>query len=118
MKTRLADDRENYNLARQEAERVKRIAKQESFEQIGNDLETDFDGAKKLIYHMAKNYRKESQPPSYAIKDENGEKLLTEPRDIELRWRNHFENLLYPPDQDVEEYEVNYKDLYYPSTYK
>ena len=67
MKTRRAEDRENYNLARQEAERVKQIAKQESFEQIGNDLENDFDGAKKLIYHMAKNYRKESQPPSYAI---------------------------------------------------
>ena len=109
MKTRRAEDRENYNLARQEAERVKRIVKQESFEQIGNDLENDFDGAKKLIYHMAKNYRKESQPPSHAIKDENGENLLTEPRDIELRWRNHFENLLNPPNQDVEEYEVNYQ---------
>ena len=64
MKTRRAEDRENYHLARQEAERVKRIAKQESFEQIRNDLENDFDGAKKLIYHMAKNYRKESQSPS------------------------------------------------------
>ena len=88
---------------------MKRITKQESFEQIGNDLENDFDGAKKLIYHMAKNYRKESQPPSYAIKDENGENLLTEPRDIELRWRNHFENLLNPPNQGVVEYEVNYQ---------
>ena len=39
----------------------------------------------------------------------NGENLLTEPRDIELRWRNHFENLLNPPNQDVEEYEVNYQ---------
>ncbi|XP_068235925.1 uncharacterized protein [Palaemon carinicauda] len=45
-----AEDRENYNRARQEVERVNRIAKQESFEQIGNYLENEFDGTKTLIY--------------------------------------------------------------------
>ena len=76
MKTRRDEDRLNYNLAKQEVERVKRIAKQDSWEQIGNDLENDFDGTKKLIYQTAKNYRKESQPPAYAIKDMNEENLF------------------------------------------
>lgn len=31
-------------------------------------------------------YRKESAPPANAIKNQDGTKSLTEPRDIELRW--------------------------------
>ena len=109
MKTHRDEDRLSYNLARQEVERVKRIAKQDSWEQIGNDLENDFDGTKKLIYQTARNYRKASQPPAYAIKDLNEENLLTDPRDIELRWKYYFENLLNPPDEDYEEHYVNYQ---------
>ncbi|XP_068237079.1 uncharacterized protein [Palaemon carinicauda] len=51
----------------------------------------------------------ERERVTYAIKDENGGNLLTEPRYIALRWRNHFENLLNPPGLDVEEFEVNYQ---------
>ena len=66
MKTHRDEDRLSYNLARQEVERVKRIAKQDSWEQIRNDLENYFDGTKKLIYQTARNYRKALQPPAYA----------------------------------------------------
>ena len=61
-------------MARQEVERVKRIAKQDSWEQIGYDLENDFDGTKKLIYQTARNCRKASQHPTYALKDLNEKK--------------------------------------------
>ena len=109
MKTHRNEDRLNYNMAREEVERVKRISKHDSWEQIGNDLENDFDGTRKLIYKTAKNYRKESQPPAYAIKDQNDENLLIDPRDIELRWKSYFENLLNPPDEDYEEHGIDYQ---------
>ena len=94
MKTRRVQDHENYKEARREAERVKSLAKQDCWIKIGGDLEKDLLGTKKLIYNTARNYKKGSQPPTYAIKDPNDGTLLTEAREIELGWKSYFERLL------------------------
>ena len=58
MKTRQPEDRIHYVQRRNEAETIKRDAKQESWNKIGEDLARDMQGTRKLIYCMAKNYRK------------------------------------------------------------
>ena len=94
MKTRRVQDHENYKEAGRETERVKSLAKQNCWIRIGRDLENDLQGTRKLIYNTARNYKKGSQPPTYAIKDPNTETLLTEEREIELGWKTYFERLL------------------------
>ena len=94
MKTRSAEDHIEYIVARRETEIVKRQAKTECWTRLGNDLANDLQGMRKLIYSTARNYRRQSQPPSYAIKDESGLNLLTEEREIQQRWKEHFETLL------------------------
>ena len=94
MKTRRVQDHENYKEARREAEMVKSLPKQDCWMKIGRDLENDLLGTKKLIYNTARNYKKGSQPPTYAIKDPNTGTLLTEEREIELGWKTYFERLL------------------------
>ena len=93
IKTRRAEDREEYVEARRETERIKKREKEQVWIRIGRDLEADLLGTRKLIYNLAKNYRKGSAPPAYAVKGENGE-LLTVPEEISRRWTEYFENLL------------------------
>ena len=53
-----------------------------------------FTRNEKLIYNTARNYKKGSQPHTYAVKDPNDGTLLTEEREIELGWKTYFERLL------------------------
>ena len=48
-----------------------------------------------------KNYRNGSHPPTYAIKSPVDGTLLTDTRDIELGWKNYFENLLNIHNDDI-----------------
>ena len=93
MKTRSVVDRLHYVEARNGAERVKRKAKQDCWNQIGIDLEEDLNGTKKLLYSLAKRYRGKKNEGAYAIKDKSGN-LLTQLEDIGKRWREYFSELL------------------------
>ncbi|XP_076038778.1 uncharacterized protein LOC143023980 [Oratosquilla oratoria] len=112
MRTRQMDDRLEYIKAIKEAERVKNQGKDKTWDKIGKDLAQDLLGTRKLIYKLAKNYRKKSAPPSYAVKDENGEELLTDAEKNDSRWKNYFENLLNIPNNvEQNEPEFNVEEL-------
>lgn len=102
MKTRTQEDRQDYIEKRNQAETIKRTAKKETWQRIGEDLERDTEGTRKLLYTMARNYRKGNQEMSYAVKDESGE-LLMKQEDISERWRDYFEKLLNAEEANNEE---------------
>ena len=66
---------------------------------IGRDLEEDYHGTRKLLYTMAKGYRKINKEKSYSLKDDQGN-LLTELVDADRRWNEYFEGLLNTPEED------------------
>ena len=101
MKTRRIEDHENYKEASRQTEIRKRLSKEQSWKNIGEDLRNDLGGTKKLIYKIAKSYRKGSHPPTYAIKDQIDGTLLTDTREIELGWKNYFESLLNVSNVDL-----------------
>ena len=94
MKTRRQDDRQEYVEKRNSAETIKRRAKNEVWIKIGQELEEDIQGKKKLLYSMAKNYRKGNTESVYTIRNNAGTDLLTEPNEIASRWKEYFEELL------------------------
>ena len=100
MKTRLAEDRLEYIQARNEAQRVKRKAKEDSWKRIGEELKSDFNGTKKLLYNLANDYRGKRHCVSYTVKDKDNQ-LLTEPEKIAERWREYFYGLLNEPNIQV-----------------
>ena len=93
MKTRNINDRLDYEVARRNTEGVKRRAKDDCWRKIGEDLEADMRGTKKLVYSMVKSYRKGENGNIYTVLDKNGN-LLVEQEDITNRWRECFEELL------------------------
>jgi hypothetical protein len=92
IKTRGELERREYVEARRESDRVKRMEKETTWEKIGNELEEDVTGVRKLVFNIAKNYRKSSTPMAKAIKDENGV-LIVNQREIDERWKRFFEGL-------------------------
>lgn len=58
MKTRRQDDRQKYIEIRNNAEIIKKRTKNEVWMKIRQDLEGDIQGASKLLYSMARYYRK------------------------------------------------------------
>ena len=72
---------------------MKRRAKDDCWRKIGEDLEADMRGTKKLVYSMVKSYRKGENGNIYTVLDKNGN-LLVEQEDITNRWRECFEELL------------------------
>ena len=97
MKTRDREDHGTYKVLRNMVKTVKEMAKEESWNNIGNDLENEPTGTRKLIYKLAKAYRKGQTELTYAVKDKNGE-LLVEPDKIAERWKEYFQELLNVPD--------------------
>ena len=109
MKRRRPEDRDAYVIARNEAERVKTAEKNKVWRQIGRDLEQDYKGTKKLLYSMAKSYRKVNKESSDTVKDKNGN-LLVEQEAITARWQEYFNELLNVR-SDAEEEEVEDDNL-------
>ena len=94
MKTRNVIDRETYVNARNRAEEVKRKSKNESWIKIGEDLLQDVHGTKKLLYCMAKNYKRGNTAAVYSVADRDGQNLLVEEEEVAGRWKKYFEELL------------------------
>ena len=78
MKTRHPNDRAAYIVERETTEDVKKRCKREAWEKIGKDLEEDMNGTKKLLFSMAKNFRRGEAGATYTINDENGILLVEE----------------------------------------
>ena len=95
MKTRRPEHRIDYELQRNETERIKRREKAKAWSKIGRDVKEDHTGTKKLLFSMAKNYRGKNNEVSYDIKDKE-DNLLVDPEKISERWREYFEDLLNP----------------------
>ena len=93
MKNRNPEDRAEYVIARNEAERIKKEEKRRIYIKIGEDLKEDYKGTRKLLYSMAKNYRGKNKEITRTIKKDNGT-LLTEPKEVAERWKEYFNDLL------------------------
>ena len=102
LKERTEDSRINYVTLRNESKRTKRKVVDETWERIGRDLEEDYHGTRKLLYSMAKGYRKVNKEKSYSLKDDQNN-LLTEPEDVDRRWNEYFEGLLNTYEERPEE---------------
>ena len=72
MKRRTMENRLEYEHASNEAERIKKRAKREFWERLGGQLEDDFTIGKKLLYSLAKSYRRGSRETCSTIKDKEG----------------------------------------------
>lgn len=92
MKRRNEITRAEYTAARNEAERVSREAKTQAWEKIGDELEQDMKGTRKLIYSAARNYRKREEPTARTVKKEECI-LLTDQEKIDERWKEYFSDL-------------------------
>ena len=68
-KSQRDDDRAEYIIARNETERLKRRAKEDSWRKIGEDLEAHLHGTRKLLYSPAKGYRGKRNEGSYSVKE-------------------------------------------------
>ncbi|XP_076061424.1 uncharacterized protein LOC143037193 [Oratosquilla oratoria] len=63
---------------------------------IGEDLQNDVEGTRKLLFSMAKS-RKDGNEKQFSVKNTTGE-LLTEPERKDERWEEYFRNLLKAPE--------------------
>ncbi len=77
MKTRTPEGREAYTTARREAHKLKRQSKTDAWNTLCKEMKRDVIGTKKLIYQLAKSYRKGQQQRPYKTKD--SDEIITEP---------------------------------------
>ena len=69
MKTRNHQDRVAYIEARRETEKIKISEKSKAWKKIGDELNRDLQGTRKLLYNIARNYRTVNKEIAYAMKD-------------------------------------------------
>ena len=79
----------------------KKKAKYEAWNRLCKDLEQDLNGNKKLLYHMAKSYRKGNQDKSFNIKDSETYHILTARADIDKTWKEYFSKLFNPRNENT-----------------
>ena len=101
MRRRTPENRQEYEIARNEAERVKARAKRDSWKKLGKDLEEDQLGTRKLIYSIAKSYKRGEETVVNTIKSKDGV-LLTDENEVDERWREYFSELLNPQELEDE----------------
>lgn len=77
---------------------------------IGQDLDGDADGTRILLHSMARNYRKGNNESTCVVMNKTRTDLLTEPRKIEERRREYFEELLNGEDMEEEEQNVEIRE--------
>jgi hypothetical protein len=86
MKTRNFEDKLAYEEAYRMMQTAKRNAKGRVWGRIGSDLLQYLAGTRKLLYSMAKNYRRGDSDNTSAMMDREGENLLVEEDKIAERW--------------------------------
>jgi exonuclease III len=93
LKHRDRESRAKYTCMRNKVNSLKKRAKAEMWEKIGEDLKNDFEGTKKLMYSMAKKYRNGEKQFTTHIKDKNGN-MIANKEHINQRWNEYFDELL------------------------
>ena len=94
MKSRTPESREAYTTARREAHKFKRQAKTDAWNTLCKEMERDVIGTKKLIYQLAKSYRKGQQQHPFTIKMKDSDEIITEPEEVKTCWTDYLSNLL------------------------
>ena len=94
MKSRTPESREAYTTARREAHRYKRQSKTAARNTLCEETERDVIGTKKLIYLLAKSYRKGEQQCPFTIQMKYSDEIITEPEEVKTCWTDYFSNLL------------------------
>lgn len=109
LKDRTPESRETYVNQRKSVYYAKKKAKTDMWKQIGQDLDQDLKGTRKLIYSMSKGYknRHDDKPKHATIKDKDGD-MITGQENVASRWVEYFEDLLNVENvnEDGEEEEV------------
>ena len=93
MKRRRPENRRRYEIAGNRSEKVNREDKNRVWKKIREDSKADHFRTKKLLYSMAKNYRRDADEQGEAIKDLNGQQLV-QTEDMSNRSKDYFENIL------------------------
>ena len=103
LKERTPESRETYVNQRKTVYYAKKKAKTDMWSKIGEDLEADLKGTRKLIYSMSKNYknRSDDKPKNATIKDKDGE-MITGQENVAARWVEYFEDLLNVENEEME----------------
>ena len=70
-------------------------AKQGVWEKFGEDMEKDFWAAPKFFWKTIRHLGRGKQGSIQAVYSKDGT-LLTSTEDVFGRWKEHFEDLLYP----------------------
>ena len=94
MKRRTPDNREAYTTTRREAHKFKRQSKKDSWNTLCEEMERDVIRTKKLVYQLAKSYRKGQQQRPFTKKMKDSDEIITEPEDVNKCWTDYFSNLL------------------------
>ena len=94
MKSRTPESREAYTTARREAHTFKGQSKRDSWNTLCEEMERDVIGTKKLIYQLAKSYRKGQQQRPFTIKMKHSDDIITEPEEVKKCWTDYFSNVL------------------------
>ena len=97
LKNRTVETRFSYVEARNKAEIVKRMAKEDTAKRIAEEMAEDSGAQRKKIFRLAKTYRR-SQKKVCNIKDKKRE-ILIRPEDINKRWTEYFDELLNGEEQ-------------------
>ena len=101
LKNRTPENRAAYVKQRNHVNQVKKWARKGMWTRIGNDLQEDVRGTKKLLYSMSKAYksRNDDKPKNTTLKAESGE-IITGQNNVSNRWAEYFQNLLNVTDED------------------
>ena len=110
LKVRTEESRQRYVNLRNTDKTIQNRARDNAWRNIGEDLEKDVEVTRKLLFSMAKSYRKGGNEQQFSVKNTTGE-LLTEPEKVDERWEEYFRNLLNAPEnggtaEEEEEEEV------------
>ena len=103
MKSRTPESREEYATARREAHKYKRQSKTDAWNTLCKEMERDVIETKKLIYQLAKSYRKNQQQCLFTIKMKDLDEIITEPEEVKTCWTDYLSNLLHVDTQGNDE---------------
>ena len=90
-----SDLQSRYAEARKAATSTVKKSKENSWEEFGRRLDSNYFSANKVFWQTIRRLRGKRSSVTYSIKDSDGN-ILTDENEILSRWREYFEDLLNP----------------------
>lgn len=90
---RTDQDLEEYKIQNRKVKDVVKAAKEKSWAEFGEKMESAHKEKQKLFYRTVKSMKREKECPIKFVKDKSGS-LLRQDTQIMERWREHFKELL------------------------